>query len=405
MLLQTNTQEATKQAELDVQHKTISADLEAKQNQLKQVLQDASESLSSPIQTTTEWQTQLETCVTQAQIAVNAAQIQLNELDKQAQKLSIDIEHIEQQLQRDEKELLVITAKISDWHQTHPKLSGDDFNALLAVTANEEQRLKQKIETAQHRQIDAKARLVEHQKQVAHHQENQPVFVTNNVPEAMLTEPELSPAIEVNAQQFDTVQQEWMSVLFQLKQDDECKTKSITLQAELQKAETEYHRIDRMSSPIASKDGKVFQKIAQAYFLDRLLEDTNQQLGQLTQRYQLVRAADSLGLLVIDSDMGDERRSVHSLSGGESFLVSLALALGLASMASGRLRIESLFIDEGFGTLDPESLQVVMDALDRLQSQGRKVTVITHVQEMHERIPTQIQVQKMGNGQSRLTVV
>ena len=83
----------------------------------------------------------------------------------------------------------------------------------------------------------------------------------------------------------------------------------------------------------------------------------------------------------------------------------LALALGLASMASSKLRIESLFIDEGFGSLDPESLQIAMDALDSLQAQGRKVAVISHVAEMHERIPVQIQVQRQGNGQSGLKIV
>jgi exonuclease SbcC len=405
LLIQTNTQEVAKQKELDDHQKLLSKELLVKQTQLKELLNAASDSLKQPIQNAFTWQTQLETRTTQAQQAVSSAQVQLNLMDKQIQKLMTTSEHIKQQLSSDENEQIVVTNKITDWHQNHPTLSNDAFNALLAVTTIEEKQLKQDVEQAQHRQIEAKARLVEHQKQVEQHEQNQPVFLTNNSPENLLAEFDLVSRIEENAQQFDLVQQEWMLLQFQLKQDDECKTKSTSLQVELQKAEVEYHRIDRMASPIASKDGKVFQKIAQAYFLDRLLEDTNQQLGQLTQRYQLVRAADSLGLLVIDSDMGDERRSVHSLSGGESCFVYLALALGLASMASGRLRIESLFIDEGFGTLDPESLQVVMDALDRLQSQGRKVTVITHVQEMHERIPTQIQVQKMGNGQSKLTVV
>jgi exonuclease SbcC len=405
LLQQKSTQEMAKQAELEGHQKVIAADLMAKQAQLTQLLQGAAETLMLPIQTALEWQIQLETRAIQAQNAVTTAQSQVNILDKQIQKLTTTYEHLEQQRQSDEQEHLSVTIKISNWHQRHPTLSADEFNALIAVTSMEEQQLKQHVEQAQHRQIEAKARLVEHQYQVEQHQQSQPIFLMNNRAEAPLTDTELAAATEDNAQQFELTQQEWVSLQIQLKQDDECKTKSTSLQLDLHKAESEYHRVDRMVSPIASRDGKVFQKIAQAYFLDRLLEDTNQQLSQLTQRYQLVRAADSLGLLVIDSDMGDERRSVHSLSGGESFLVSLALALGLASMASGRLRIESLFIDEGFGTLDPESLQVVMDALDRLQSQGRKVTVITHVQEMHERIPTQIQVQKMGNGQSRLTVV
>ena len=148
----------------------------------------------------------------------------------------------------------------------------------------------------------------------------------------------------------------------------------------------------------------MFRKIAQGYNLDLLLHHANSQLRQLARRYRLKRGGSALGLLVLDTEMGDELRSVHSLSGGETFLVSLALALGLASMASSTLRIESLFIDEGFGSLDPESLQLAMDALDGLQAQGRKVAVISHVQEMHERIPVQIQVRRQGNGLSEVQV-
>jgi exonuclease SbcC len=108
--------------------------------------------------------------------------------------------------------------------------------------------------------------------------------------------------------------------------------------------------------------------------------------------------------MVVDQDMGDELRSVHSLSGGESFLVSLALALGLASLSSNRVRVESLFIDEGFGSLDPETLSVALDALDGLQAMGRKVGVISHVQEMTERIATRILVQRMSGGKSQVVI-
>ena len=122
-------------------------------------------------------------------------------------------------------------------------------------------------------------------------------------------------------------------------------------------------------------------------------------LGPLT-----VDGATHSELVAHAQDVADERRSVHSLSGGETFLVSLAMALGLASLASGELAIESLFIDEGFGSLDPQSLALAMDALDGLQAQGRRVGVISHVQEMHERIPVQIQVMPGGNGESRVVL-
>ena len=103
--------------------------------------------------------------------------------------------------------------------------------------------------------------------------------------------------------------------------------------------------------------------------------------------------------------MFDEIRSVHSLSGGESFLVSLALALGLSSLSSNRMKVESLFIDEGFGSLDAETLSVAMDALENLRTQGRKIGVISHVREMTERIPVQIQVIRSGNGRSEVKVL
>ena len=155
---------------------------------------------------------------------------------------------------------------------------------------------------------------------------------------------------------------------------------------------------------IGSADGKKFRNFAQQLTLDILLGYGNRHLHSLTSRYRLMRIKDSLGLLVVDQDMGDEVRSVHSLSGGESFLVSLAMALGLASLSSHRVQVESLFIDEGFGSLDSDSLRVAMDALDNLQAQGRKVGVISHVQEMTERIGTRVQVQRQSAGVSRIVV-
>jgi exonuclease SbcC len=115
-------------------------------------------------------------------------------------------------------------------------------------------------------------------------------------------------------------------------------------------------------------------------------------------------ASPSLALMVRDQDMGGEVRPVNSLSGGESFLVSLALALGLASLSSNRVRVESLFIDEGFGSLDSDTLGVAMEALDALQAQGRKVGVISHVHEMTERIAAKIIVRPAGGGASSVSV-
>ena len=170
-------------------------------------------------------------------------------------------------------------------------------------------------------------------------------------------------------------------------------------------AQTQTERVwAQLGELIGSADGKKFRNFAQQLTLDILLGYANRHLQDLSRRYRLERIADSLALLVVDQDMGDEVRSVHSLSGGESFLVSLALALGLASLSSHRVKVESLFIDEGFGSLDADALQVAMDALDNLQALGRKVGVISHVQEMTERIATRVQVHRVAGGLSRVVV-
>lgn len=160
----------------------------------------------------------------------------------------------------------------------------------------------------------------------------------------------------------------------------------------------------KLNEMFGSADGAKFKVLAQGYTLEALLTYANKHLQELSKRYELQRVAETLGLQVVDLDMLGEVRAVHSLSGGESFLVSLALALGLSSLSSNRMKVESLFIDEGFGSLDIDTLRVAMDALERLQTQGRKIGVISHVAEMTERITTQVRVIKTSNGKSKIEV-
>lgn len=156
---------------------------------------------------------------------------------------------------------------------------------------------------------------------------------------------------------------------------------------------------------IGSADGKKFKVFAQSLTLDALLLHANAHLQELARRYRLMRVPGyDLDLQVVDQDMGDEVRGLASLSGGESFLVSLALALGLASLSSETTQVETLFIDEGFGTLDPETLEVALATLDALQATGRQVGIISHVSGMAERIGAQVRVVKQGGGRSRLVV-
>ena len=174
---------------------------------------------------------------------------------------------------------------------------------------------------------------------------------------------------------------------------------------ELAEKQTIAERWAKLNKLIGSADGAKFKVIAQSYTLNLLLLHANKHLSYLSKRYKLQQVPDTLALQVIDCDMCDEIRTVYSLSGGESFLISLALALGLSSLSSNNLKVESLFIDEGFGSLDADSLRTAMEALEQLQMQGRKIGVISHVQEMSERISVQVQVHKKVNGKSVLTVV
>jgi len=161
----------------------------------------------------------------------------------------------------------------------------------------------------------------------------------------------------------------------------------------------------KLNELFGSATGSKFKEIAQGYTLDALLTYANKHLKELSKRYELQRIPDTLALQVVDLDMLGEIRTVHSLSGGESFLISLALALGLSSLSSNRMKVESLFIDEGFGSLDIDTLRIAMDALEHLQTQGRKIGVISHVAEMTERITAQVRVLKAANGRSRIEVI
>ncbi|MDR2057666.1 MAG: AAA family ATPase [Dysgonamonadaceae bacterium] len=178
-----------------------------------------------------------------------------------------------------------------------------------------------------------------------------------------------------------------------------------TYKKELAEKATLAENWKKLNELFGSATGSKFKEIAQGYTLDVLLTYANKHLKGLSNRYELQRIPNTLALQVTDLDMLGDIRTVHSLSGGESFLISLALALGLSSLSSNRMKVESLFIDEGFGSLDADTLRVAMDALESLQMQGRKIGVISHVEEMTERIATQVCVIKTTNGKSSVKIV
>lgn len=176
---------------------------------------------------------------------------------------------------------------------------------------------------------------------------------------------------------------------------------------ELEKKKEAFKVWIKLNEMIGSANGDKFAKFAQGITLDQLIYLANKHLQILSSRYELQRSSDSSKLLeieIIDGFQGDVVRPVSTLSGGESFIVSLSLALGLSALASQKISIDSLFLDEGFGTLDSDSLELALNALNQLQSSGKMVGVISHVEALKERIPLQIKVMPKGDGTSLLNL-
>lgn len=155
---------------------------------------------------------------------------------------------------------------------------------------------------------------------------------------------------------------------------------------------------------IGSADGKKYRTFAQGLTFEVMISHANTQLQKMSDRYLLIHDdSNPLELNVIDNYQGGDIRSTKNLSGGEGFIISLALALGLSQMASHNIRVDSLFLDEGFGTLDEESLDIALDTLTSLQQEGKLIGIISHVQALKDRILTQIKVEKISGGFSQIS--
>ncbi|AZE48779.1 Exonuclease SbcC [Pseudomonas chlororaphis] len=342
-----------------------------------------------------QWQQHLEQAVEQARAAEVLANQQLQEVRSLLVQLGAELQGKEERLQALEAEQQALGSKIADWRQQHPELDDGALEQLLSLDDQQVATLRQQLQASEKAVEQAKVLVTEREQRLHSHQARH---------DGQLDAEQLASALGELHNQLAASEQLSAELRARQTEDQRRQDANQALGEQIAQAYAEWQRWARLNALIGSASGDTFRKIAQAYNLDLLVHHANAQLRQLVRRYRLKRGGSMLGLLVMDTEMGDELRSVHSLSGGETFLVSLALALGLASMASSTLKIESLFIDEGFGSLDPESLQLAMDALDGLQAQGRKVAVISHVQEMHERIPVQIQVRRQGNGLSTLEV-
>ncbi len=371
---------------------------QAQQTQTQQQLHALFKQYATPfsISSSTDWQQQLEQQVQLQQHALEQASQQVQHTEKDHLKQQQQLDYLQQDLAKNQLSLMQTSQQIQQWQQAQASTwQQGDIEQLLQCDYVHKQQLQQQQQNLQQNLQQALNTLGVYEQQRQQHHASQPE----------LTQAELQHSLLELAQTAQQLDEQCTALKVKKMQDEQQQLQATQYMTQLEKAKAEYHRWDKISSLIGDAKGATFKKLAQQFHLQMLVELANQQLAALTPRYQLRCIEDSLGLTIVDHYMNDEVRPVLSLSGGESFLVSLALALGIANMASGTTKLESLFIDEGFGTLDQSSLHIVMDALDRLQSQGRKVVLISHIADMHERIPVKIQVIPQGSGASKIEVV
>jgi len=205
----------------------------------------------------------------------------------------------------------------------------------------------------------------------------------------------------------EEIRKEQVEIAVNLVTQTQTKAAIKQLQTQLQILEKDNLKWELLGKYIGNADGKKFATFAQGLTLSRLMALTNRRLTDLSDRYLLDKPGEQEEdeLMIVDLYMGNERRSVKTLSGGETFMISLSLALALSDLASKNIKLESLFIDEGFGTLDPETLDLALNTLEKLQQEAQKnIGIISHVESIKERITTQIRLERNNRGFSRIVI-
>ncbi len=331
-----------------------------------------------------------------------------NQQKQASEKLKTTINLLENELKQQQTQLDESTSK---WEKNLQKSPFETQQAFESALIEKQERqslvaLKEKLEKqqqkAQAQSQQIKEQLSSHQKKREHKQDKDSLNTLLATPSDSLKQ--LKQQITDANQQLKQLSKEQGAIATRLEDDKQRRKTQQALLKKIKKQQQDYDDWAYLNGLIGSADGAKFRKYAQGLTLDHLIHLANQQLERLHGRYYLQRKpGDALELQVIDTWQADSHRDTTTLSGGESFLVSLSLALALSDLVSHKTSIDSLFLDEGFGTLDSETLEIALDALDNLNASGKMIGVISHIDAMKERIPVQIQVKKMsGLGVSKL---
>lgn len=313
--------------------------------------------------------------------ALSVQQILLNKQNESSGQLSsLNTQLEEQQLEKERQQTLFAE-----------KLAASDFDDQKALQSAMLTELE--INQLQTLQATLNEQLISDRSKLAALTDRHQAHLKQQVSKDSLTELELKLATYI--QQNEQINQQWLTDKATLSNDKVNQQKQAGIIAEQQKRKEHAEYWQLLNTMIGAADGNKYREFVQGLTLDNLVQLANQEMGNLHQRYQLKRnQEDKLALQVVDLWQANTVRDVKTLSGGESFLVSLGLALALSNLVSHKTQIESLFLDEGFGTLDGNTLEVALEALERLNASGKLIGIISHVDALKERINHQIHVTK-----------
>ncbi len=292
------------------------------------------------------------------------------------------------------------TQALQDFLQQHPEFTQEKLEQLAAFPLEQIQSWREEQQKQNESRVAVRAKLELVIQQIQQHQESKPELEEEVSLEELKKQYEEKNRI---IQDFNQQIGQKQNLLDENRKNEERLRKEKEIEEQL---ELDYQKWKRLCFYFGDEKGKTFRNIAQSFVLKELLHGANYYLKRLTDRYELECQAGSLTILLRDFYQGGTARPASTLSGGESFLVSLALALGLSSISQQSLSVDTLFIDEGFGTLSEGYLQTVMDTLEKLhQLGGKKVGIISHVSGLRERIKAQIQVRRIDNSRSEIVTL
>lgn len=294
--------------------------------------------------------------------------------------------------------LETIEEKISAYLQENPQFSRQALillNEKAQIIADYRQNIKVHTDSL----LRARGAVASMENQLAKHDASKP-----EMPEDATLET-LQAGADAEKAKIDTAKSESAKIQAQIDADDKVRADSEAMIVEIKEIETLSERWKRLNELLGTNNPR-FRNIAQNYVLRTLLAKANHYLRHFSTRYTLTAHLGSLTISVVDNEWPGSPRAATSLSGGESFVVSLALALALASISKDKINVDTLFIDEGFGSLDSSSLSMIIDALDTLyRIGGRRIGIISHIEALKERIPTQLRLRMLGGNAASLSVV